>query len=233
LKSADELRSEFDQVARRSGSYPKFIANTRKFMKRSRFLPARCKQVLEIGCGKGDFARLLADRSDNVVALDLSPEMIRVASERSTDHPNIEFVVADIMTWDMPGGRFDCIVSFAALHHVPLRPALEKIKAGLLPGGWFITEDLYDAVGWQAAVIRIKDFINPRRLLRHIRRRMKGLTKGYWHHAENEERASIGEVREAYQAEMPGAMVEELYPFRFYSARWQKPSETENPGSRR
>src|SRR5439155_20759177 len=38
-----------------------------------------CQNALEVGCGTGAFARLLAARARHVVALDLSPEMIRVA----------------------------------------------------------------------------------------------------------------------------------------------------------
>ena len=41
-------------------------------------LPANCENALEIGCGTGAFARLLAKRCKHVVALDLSSDMIRV-----------------------------------------------------------------------------------------------------------------------------------------------------------
>ena len=49
-----------------------------------------CQNALEVGCGTGAFARRLAERAPQVVALDLSPEMIRVARSRSTDSPNLE-----------------------------------------------------------------------------------------------------------------------------------------------
>ena len=42
-------------------------------------IPLHCGNALEIGCGTGKFARLLAERSDHVLALDLSPNMIRIA----------------------------------------------------------------------------------------------------------------------------------------------------------
>ncbi|HBB86660.1 MAG TPA: class I SAM-dependent methyltransferase [Blastocatellia bacterium] len=47
-------------------------------------VPSRCDQVLEIGCGTGTFARALAARSNHVLGIDLSPEMIRLARENST-----------------------------------------------------------------------------------------------------------------------------------------------------
>ena len=36
-------------------------------------VPQNCDNALEIGCGTGAFARLLAKRSKRVIALDLSP----------------------------------------------------------------------------------------------------------------------------------------------------------------
>ncbi|MDQ3474268.1 MAG: class I SAM-dependent methyltransferase [Acidobacteriota bacterium] len=44
-----------------------------------RQLPSPCVHSLDIGCGTGSFARRLAERSQQVLALDLSPEMIRIA----------------------------------------------------------------------------------------------------------------------------------------------------------
>jgi SAM-dependent methyltransferase len=61
-----------------------------------RHLPSNCHDVLEIGCGRGAFARRLAERSQHVLALDLSGEMIRIARERSAQFSNIEFQLADV-----------------------------------------------------------------------------------------------------------------------------------------
>ncbi|MDX6560076.1 MAG: hypothetical protein QOF72_3125 [Blastocatellia bacterium] len=43
-----------------------------------RQLAVDCQDALEIGCGKGEFSRRLAEKSRRVLALDLSPEMIRL-----------------------------------------------------------------------------------------------------------------------------------------------------------
>ena len=67
-------------------------------------------------------------RADYVVGVDVSPEMIRIARERSADFPNIEYVIVDVATWDFPVDRFDCVVSFASLHHVPLERVLHKMQ---------------------------------------------------------------------------------------------------------
>ena len=80
-----------------------------------RQLHPNCQAALEIGCGKGEFSRRLAVRSSHVLALDLSPEMIRIARTNSASESNIEFQIADVMTYDLPREGFDCIVSIATL----------------------------------------------------------------------------------------------------------------------
>src|ERR1044071_10443066 len=78
-------------------------------------VPENCENALEIGCGTGAFARLLAKRCKHVVALDLSPEMIRVARSRSTQFANLEFQLADANMWDFPQAHFDFICTIATL----------------------------------------------------------------------------------------------------------------------
>ena len=63
-----------------------------------RHVPNNCQNVLEVGCGTGSLARRLAERAQNVLALDLSSEMIRVARSHSADYQNLQFIQADAMS---------------------------------------------------------------------------------------------------------------------------------------
>jgi SAM-dependent methyltransferase len=108
-------------------------------------VPHNCENALEIGCGTGAFARLLAKRSKRVVALDLSPEMIRVARARSSQFENLEFHLADAMTWDFPQSELDFICSIATLHHLDQRRLLVKMKDALRPGGVLVVLDLVES----------------------------------------------------------------------------------------
>jgi ubiquinone/menaquinone biosynthesis C-methylase UbiE len=110
-------------------------------------LPSNCHRALEIGCGTGAFARRMAKRSEHVLALDLSPEMIRLARERSTQFPNIEFRLADVLELTLPAGSFDAIASIATLHHLPLTEVLLKMKSALKPGGVLLILDLFEPAG--------------------------------------------------------------------------------------
>src|ERR1051325_8688953 len=113
-EAMSNVRADFDRIALLSGEewghndlYHDFLA---------RHVPAPCRDALEIGCGTGDFSRLLAQSSERVLALDLSPNMIGLARERSARFPNIAFEVADVLTRELPAETFDCVASIATLH---------------------------------------------------------------------------------------------------------------------
>jgi len=102
-------------------------------------------RVLSIGCGDGAFERMLAPHSERVVALDISPEAIEIATRlaRNEGASNLEFRSLPIaaLEWDEP---FDTIASVAFLHHVPeaeLPELLQRIHAHLAPGGLFYSQD--------------------------------------------------------------------------------------------
>jgi len=108
-------------------------------------VPQNCENALEIGCGTGAFARLLAKRCKQVVALDLSSEMIRVARSRSSEFHNLEFHQADAIQWDFPESHFDYICSIATLHHLQQRELLVKMKDALKSRGTLVVLDLVES----------------------------------------------------------------------------------------
>ena len=109
--------------------------------------PRPCREALEIGCGAGAFSHALAARAERVLALDLSPEMIRVARAREPRRANLEFELADVSTWPFPSERFDCIASIATLHHVDARALLPRLRDALRPGGVLLILDLVSDEG--------------------------------------------------------------------------------------
>src|SRR5437588_2785067 len=78
-----------------------------------RQVPDGCRRALDVGCGTGRFARLLATRAAYVDAIDRSAEMISAAEPA----PNISFAHADIRDLELTG--YDFISCIAAIHHVP------------------------------------------------------------------------------------------------------------------
>jgi ubiquinone/menaquinone biosynthesis C-methylase UbiE len=141
----DQIQRDFDRIAALSehhgetgGTYDNFLL---------RFVPVESARALEVGCGTGTFTRLLAGRANHVTAIDLSSEMIRIARRRSRGCANIDYSVGNVLEIDLPISWFDCIVMIATLHHMPNKPALEKLKQALKPGGVLILHDLLHQEG--------------------------------------------------------------------------------------
>lgn len=73
--------------------------------------------VLEIGCGTGNFTGLLADRAKSVLAVDLDEGFVATAQQRWKDNPRITFRCCDATTegWE---AEFDTIVLLDVLEHI-------------------------------------------------------------------------------------------------------------------
>lgn len=192
-------------------------------------LPRRCRQVLEIGCGTGSFSRLLARRAERVLALDLSPQMIRLARERAELELNIDFVVGDVMDYQLADDQFDCIATLTTLHHLPTEIILGKISKALRPGGVFVCLDLYrpsnlsdllcDVIAYPANI-----------LLRLIKtgkpRPPKAVRDAYAEHGRTDTYLTLPQVEQICADTLPGAVVSRHLFWR-YSIVWKK-----EPGGR-
>lgn len=101
--------------------------------------------VLDIGCGSGWAARLLAQAANHVIGIDVSDEMIRVAREQSNHLTNVEYQVASAEKLPFPDNTFTHAFSMESLYYyADIRQALHEIARVLQPGGSFVTViDLY------------------------------------------------------------------------------------------
>jgi malonyl-CoA O-methyltransferase len=77
--------------------------------------PARCAEILDIGCGTGNYTRLLRDKfpAAKIKAIDISERMINIA-KRKLFGSGVEFIVADAEEINLIEG-FDLITSNACL----------------------------------------------------------------------------------------------------------------------
>ena len=139
------MQEEFDRIALVSPDGATHNDHYHGFL--LRHVPAACQNALDVGCSTGTFARRLAERSQHVLALDLSPEMIRLARERSAQFSNIDFELSDVRNYPLDVASFDCIASIATLHHLPFEELLLKMKAALKPGGVLLILDLFEPHG--------------------------------------------------------------------------------------
>jgi ubiquinone/menaquinone biosynthesis C-methylase UbiE len=101
--------------------------------------------VLDAGCGAGHTAIKVAPHSRQVVAFDLSAQMLqqveRLASERGLT--NVQTRQGDVENLPFEDATFDVVTSRYSAHHWP-NPgrALTEIARVLKPGGRFILSDI-------------------------------------------------------------------------------------------
>ncbi|MCB2088359.1 MAG: metalloregulator ArsR/SmtB family transcription factor [Sphingomonadaceae bacterium] len=81
--------------------------------------PAGLGQLLDIGTGTGRIAELLAGAADHVVAVDKSPEMLRLARARLQALPatSVELVQGDFSALPLPDASFDTVIFHQVLHY--------------------------------------------------------------------------------------------------------------------
>ncbi|MGW0417957.1 class I SAM-dependent methyltransferase [Streptomyces sp. NPDC003015] len=102
-----------------------------------RQLPRRYDRALDVGCGSGDLARLLATRATHVHGIDSDERIIDAARESTDPGLPVTFSVADALSYD-EGGRYDVITCVAVLHHLPLTETLTRFRRQLAPGGTLV-----------------------------------------------------------------------------------------------
>jgi SAM-dependent methyltransferase len=135
----DSLRTSYDAVA---AAYGEHLYTELEQKPLDRHLLNRFAEEVrargtaaDLGCGPGHVARYLHDQGVKMLGLDLSPEMIRWATERN---PEIEFRVGDIRALDLPDASLAGIVAFYSVIHLEpseLGPAFAEFRRVLAPAG--------------------------------------------------------------------------------------------------
>lgn len=109
------------------------------------------KRIMDMGCGTGKHSILFAENGYQVLGVDQSPEMIKIANNRLKKNPNIDtlldFAVSDVTAYRTEE-TFDSVIS---LFHVmsyqttndDLNNALQTAYNHLFKGGLFIFDCWY------------------------------------------------------------------------------------------
>lgn len=96
--------------------------------------------VLELGCGTGYFTRELAHSGADIVAIDVSPELLEIAKSNCSAR-NVRYEIQNAYRLSYPEATFDSVVGSSVLHHLEIEQALREIYRVLRPGGtMFFTE---------------------------------------------------------------------------------------------
>jgi SAM-dependent methyltransferase len=144
------------------------IARAQKLKSCELLEPRPGARLLDVGCGTGDDARLLAARvagGGRVVGIDASEAMISEARRRSEDQGlSVEFQVGDACGLEFADGSFDgCRADRVFQHLADPRPALAEMVRVACPGARIVVVD----PDWETLILDHDYRAVTRKILNH------------------------------------------------------------------
>jgi ubiquinone/menaquinone biosynthesis C-methylase UbiE len=131
----DKNQSAYDIAAsqykkRRLSNIPCEVDPPSLFKLINSFIPEQGnpKKMLEIGPGVGQLILMFSEGGYETIGIDLSSEMLKIASSTS---PNTKFINANVLEYNFPEDNFDVICAAAVIHCFPENDAvylLQKIN---------------------------------------------------------------------------------------------------------
>ena len=121
------------------------------------------KNILDVGCGDGEFGIELRKRGATVTGIDASSAMIDAATKRANEHnANITFRVAMADDLPFPAEQFDIVTAITILCFVgDAAPVFREIARVLRPGGLLVIGELGKWSTW-AAERRIRAWLGSK-----------------------------------------------------------------------
>lgn len=169
--------------------------------------------ALDVGTGDGLLAAELREVVPQVTGLDVDPDVLDRACASGAD---VSWMTGDVMSAELPEGRFDVVASIATVHHLPdLAAAFDRLAALTAPGGVLVV------IGC-ARSVRLGDYLMD--ALGTIQHQVLSRTRGYWQHTASVETRfphSYAEVRDIAKARLPGFSWRRLPLFR-YAVVWRR-----------
>lgn len=95
--------------------------------------------VLDVACGTGVMLPYYLNRRVNsVTAIDISSEMVKIASEKYKDNPKVKVICGDVEETKEPG-NYDTVVVYNAFPHFPDADRLIQHLSSLVKPGGYVT----------------------------------------------------------------------------------------------
>ena len=184
-----------------------------------RHLPSARGEALDVGCGEGVLAGLLATCFGRVVAIDRDADMAASAADRLRTHQRVAVRQA---AFGEETGSYDLITMVAVLHHLDLVEALRHASLSLNSGGKLLVVGLARmATATDVAYDLVSAVANPLvGVVKHPRALRDATSAPPFPVADPV--LTYGEIRRVVQRELPGAHMRRRLFFRF-TLEWTKP----------
>jgi len=176
--------------------------------------------ALDVGCGDGLLLARLATVCRCVVGLEPDERAVARARGRLKQIPQAEVLLDDVMDPDLPQriGTFETVSCVATLHHLPLEPALVRLRELVAPGGRLIVvglaanKSLWD---WLLSALAVL----PLRVVGALRRETRDIGV-----VTRSPRESFTEIRAAASRILPTARARRRFYYR-YTLIWDRSME--------
>ena len=97
--------------------------------------PKAGETILDVGCGQGYFAKLIAQSGAKVVGVDIAPELINLAKEQAGPNENYLVQSAEQLA-TLTDSKFDAVICILALQNIKnLSAAVAEMSRVLKPKG--------------------------------------------------------------------------------------------------
>lgn len=222
MKSLDHTAHDFDLIAEALAVEPGDRLLSRPERRLLAMIPPRARTALDVGCGHGLLSRALARRGLTVTAVDVSPQMVALAQQRTSAGESVEYRVADVMHRDAIPGRFDVVMSVNVVHHLPLELIVPRLADLVAPGGVLLIQDVVTREGLQHLPRNVAAAIVSRTRAMFQRTRMsRRVTQLYREHGRGETYLAPEAVGPALRTHLPEVGVEHHLDWR-YTAIWTR-----------
>jgi SAM-dependent methyltransferase len=156
LRATDGARAAFEAVYSRwndpwASASPRYRYQRRKYELVVGMLSGRhFRRALDLGCGLGLLAQLLAPQVDELLGLDIADAAIELARQRAAHLPNLRFEQADILGLPKTLDRsFDLVLLADTLYYLSplddetLKQLALRVADLLVPGGLCVLVNHY------------------------------------------------------------------------------------------
>jgi len=114
------------------------------------FTPKKGMRILDVGCGTGNFSIKLAKMGCEVVGIDLSEEMLKIAKDKTEKEAlDITFHQMDGYNLNFSNNEFDAVFSMAAFEFIKEpKKAYDEMYRVLKPGGHMLIGTIHKNSSW-------------------------------------------------------------------------------------